>query len=474
MTGEQVRSVQVEPFPGSGGGIGRLGARFRAIRSGRPIASASVGALAVLFAGAGISYGAQLAIARLIGPDSFGVYAYVLAWVTLLAYFSTLGFHVSLLRLLPAYRATDEWPLARGVIRYSRSAAAAVGMAIAIVGAAVLLVREGTSPEMKHAFLVGLCTAPVIALQLVEAATVRAFGGAVEALIPERIIRDSVAVLVLAAVALVGFARPDASLAMAAMLVSSAAALALAYAFMRRLRPPEICRDPPAYAPRDWCRPTFPLTVIMVADNVMIRSGVIVLGLAGSTRDAGVFAVAFNLALLTALPRMAVASIFAPTVSDLYVREDHAGLQALSARAASLSLAGTAVVALPLLLLAPMLLGWFGSGFSAGAPVVVILVLGQLFSAAAGPQQHLITMTGHESAGATIFATSAAVNFAACLVAVRYFGMTGAAIAMTASLIAWNLAMGAYIRHRLQLAPGLVAVVRNSFGATPGPSKAPG
>ena len=43
-------------------------------------------------------------------------YAYVSAWVTLLGYFSTLGFHVSLLRFVPAYQAREEWALARGVI----------------------------------------------------------------------------------------------------------------------------------------------------------------------------------------------------------------------------------------------------------------------------------------------------------------------------------------------------------------------
>jgi O-antigen/teichoic acid export membrane protein len=187
----------------------------------------------------------------------------------------------------------------------------------------------------------------------------------------------------------------------------------------------------------------------MIADNVMSRAGVIALGLAGSTLDAGIFAVAFNMAILTALPRMAVATVFAPTVSALFVHENQAGLQSLSARAACLSLLGTACVAIPLLLLAQPLLAWFGRDFVAGAPIVTILVLGEVFAAACGPQQHLITMTGHERTGATMLAVCAA-------------------FARTATLIAWNVAMGVFVYRRLRLMPGLVA----SFKAIPGRRRA--
>src|SRR5690349_4524330 len=82
----------------------RSKAMFAGAGSGHPLARASIAAFAVFTVGALLSYLAQLVTARLIGPDSYGIYAYVLAWVTLLAYFSTLGFHVSLLRFVPAYQ----------------------------------------------------------------------------------------------------------------------------------------------------------------------------------------------------------------------------------------------------------------------------------------------------------------------------------------------------------------------------------
>ena len=449
----------------------RIKAKLTRARPGQPFAGASIAALAVFAAGAGLAYLTQLVTARIIGPDSFGVYAYVLAWVTLLAYLSTLGFHVSLLRFVPAYRAKQEWPLVRGVIQYSQRRAAGTGISIVLIGVCVIFALHGSiRPELADTFLLGIAAVPFIALHLIGASAVRAFGGIVAALAPERIVRDSLSLAIIATALWSNLFRLDATLAMAAMLVSSLATLALVRISLRKLRPAELDHERPVYAANDWFRPTLPLTIIMVADNLMSRSGVILLGLSGNTRHAGIFFVAFSMALLTALPRMAVATVFAPTVSDLFARNDRAGLQALTAKAACLSLLGTVCAALPLLLLTPTLLGWFGPDFVAGAPIVTILVLGQLFAAAAGPQQHLITMTAHEGAGATIFAVCAASNFVASMLMINWLGMTGAALATTGALIAWNIAMAIFIYRRLQLLPGLVASFKAIAGITRRPN----
>jgi O-antigen/teichoic acid export membrane protein len=439
-------------------GPARIKAIFAGDGRGRPLARASIAALAVFVVGAGLSYAAQLVTARVIGPDSYGVYAYVLAWVTLLGYFSTLGFHVSVLRFVPAYQAKEEWALVRGVIQYSQRGAAGTAISIALIGVCGLVAFRGSlRPELAVTFLLGLAAVPFLALHLIGASLVRAFGGIIAALAPERIVRDGVLLAIVAAVFWDKSYRLDATLAMGATLVSSVVMFGLVRIFLRRLRPPALNHAKPAYAAENWWRPTLPLTVIMAADSLMSRSGVIALGLTGNTRDAGIFAVAFGMAILTAMPRMAVATVFAPTVSALFAREDQAGLQSLSAKAACLSLLGTACCAVPLLLLAQPLLAWFGRDFVAGAPIVKILVLGQVLAAACGPQQHLITMTGHERAGAAMLAICAGSSFIACMLMIDWLGTTGVALVMTLALIAWNVAMGVFIHRRLHLMPGLLA-----------------
>jgi O-antigen/teichoic acid export membrane protein len=450
-------------------GVASVKAFSEGDRSGQPLGRASIAAFVVFVVGAGLSYVAQLVTARIIGPDSYGIYAYVLAWVTLLGYFSTLGFHVSLLRFVPAYQANEEWALVRGVIRYSLRGATGTAISIVLIGVCGIIALHGSMrPELAHTFLLGIAIVPFLALHLIGASVVRAFGGVVSALAPERIVRDGLLLTVVAAAFWGGLYRLDARLAMAATLLGSLVMLGLIGIFLARLRPRALDHAKPAYAPRDWWRPTVSLTAIMIADNLMSRSGVIALGLAGYTREAGIFAVAFSMTILAALPRMAVATVFAPTVSALFARKDQAGLQALSAKAVSLSLVGTACVALPLLLLAKPLLAWFGGDFVAGAPIIAILVLGEVFAAACGPQQHLVTMTGHERVGAAMLAACAGSNFVACVLTIDSLGMAGAALARTATLIAWNVTMGVFVYRYVHLMPGLFAL----FKTIPGKGRA--
>src|SRR5689334_22637619 len=136
-----------------------VNAIFAKDRQGHPLARASIASLATLVVGAGLTCASQLVIARIIGPDSYGIYAYVLAWVTLLGYLSTLGFHVSLLRFVPAYQARNEWALARGVIRYAQRGTAGTAIGIALIGACTILVLRGTMrPELGLSFLLGMMT----------------------------------------------------------------------------------------------------------------------------------------------------------------------------------------------------------------------------------------------------------------------------------------------------------------------------
>src|ERR1700674_1608816 len=122
-------------------------------------------AFAIYIASVGVTACSQLLIARLVGADTYGVYAYVIAWMTVLAYFSALGFDVALLRFVPAYQGQQAWALLRGVIQYAERRAALVATCILLIGIAVIpILRGDSSPELTNTFLVGFVLVPVLAL----------------------------------------------------------------------------------------------------------------------------------------------------------------------------------------------------------------------------------------------------------------------------------------------------------------------
>jgi len=98
------------------------------------VALGGITAFAIFIASAGVTACSQLLIARLVGADTYGIYTYVIAWMTILAYFSALGFDIALLRFLPAYQTKAAWSLARGVIQYAERRALAIGILVILAG----------------------------------------------------------------------------------------------------------------------------------------------------------------------------------------------------------------------------------------------------------------------------------------------------------------------------------------------------
>jgi O-antigen/teichoic acid export membrane protein len=149
-----------------------------------------------------------------------------------------------------------------------------------------------------------------------------------------------------------------------------------------------------------------------------------------------------------------VNTLFAPVVSELSALSDRAGLQFVVTRTALWTLLSGLAIALPLIVLAEPLLSWFGPEFTQGVTALRVLLIGQVVAAGFGPQMFLITMTGNERVAAALLIGSAILNCLFTLLLIGGMGLTGAAIATTAALIAWNLAMAMFVWWRLGLVPG--------------------
>ncbi len=426
----------------------------------RRLARSSVTAFGVYVTGAGLTYGAQVAIARVVGSADYGIYAYVFSWVTVLAYLATLGFDVALLRLIPAYRARHEWGLMRGVMRYAQRCAAAGGGAIVVGGAALVVAfGPGIATQLGRTFILGLVLVPVWALLWIRCAAVRGHGGVASALVPDRIARDGILLLLIVLLVAVWHVRLDAASVMGLTLISSLTGLILISVALRQWQPAVVGRAAMGRAVTDWRMVALPLVVISVAETLQNRTGILLLGWVGQTRAAGIYALAFNLAMVVALPRTAINALFAPMISDLFVRGDRRALQYLITRTAWWTLASGLAIALPLGLLAGTLLSWFGPDFANGAGAMRILLIGQVAAAAAGPQLFVLTMTGHERPAVVLLVVSVAFNVVAAVGLIRFFGLDGAAIATTATFVMWNLGMGVFVARRLSLVPGVFGVL---------------
>ncbi len=420
------------------------------------LARGAIGAFAINIGATGLAFLAQVVLARVLGVDGYGVYAYVTAWVTVLALLGTLGSQTGLLRFASAYRARQEWHLLRGVIRYAELRVVAASLALSIAAAGIVVaLGDRLAPELARTFLVGCAMVPVLALLQVRSSIVRTFGGVVSALVPQTLVRYAV---VLGGVGLGGVVFSFAiqpHTAMGVMLLGTVLGLGMVSFAVRRARPAAMTTTPAVYDAPEWRRAAFALLVMAGTRVVLDRAGVLILGWLADTTAVGIYAIASRTAALVSFALTAINIIFAPNIAALHARGDRAALQAMVTTTAWWSMLSGLIIGLPLFALAEIVLSMFGGAFTSGAGALRILVLGQVVTAGAGSVYNLLTMTGHERQAAAILGVAAVGQVGLTVALIPLFGLEGAAVATTLTRAGWHVAMAVLVSRRLKIVPSL-------------------
>jgi O-antigen/teichoic acid export membrane protein len=428
---------------GAGAGVGR-GLLER-------LAKGAVLALGIQVAGAGLAYLSQVALARWMGVSQFGLYAYLIAWTTVLALIAGLGFPISVLRFLPEYEARGEAGRRRGLIVTSRAMTLAAAVSLAALCAGVALAFSTTAP-VAIALAAGLV--PLGALINLDSAIARAGGRVAKAYAPNLLGRPAL-VLLGVGVAWLATGRLDARAALAVTLAAFATVALIQTRFTGQLMP----RADARYERRRWLRVSGPLLLVAGFQVALSQTDLLIVGAVAGVRNAAFYSVASRTALLVSYLLVAVSAVMAPLFSELEARGDRAGLQRLASVSAQWTFWPTLALAAGLAALAPFVLGLFGPHYQSARWALLILLVGQLVNAGCGAVGYLLSMTGHQDDTARVYGITAVVNFALCYAGVRLLKLEGAAVATSVSLMAWNLWLSRLTVKRLGVRASLLACV---------------
>lgn len=422
----------------------------------RRLGQTSLFAFGIQIAGVGATYFSNLLAARLAGATQYGDYAYVSATIVILGYLAALGYDSALLRWLPTYREQQAWMPLMGIIRFvERRVKIVAGAMVAVSLALVLALSARQTQGLLEVFALGFLLIPIWALILVRCAIMRALGKVLIALASDRLFRDGGLLVLLSLMGLVYPFRIDAVTLMGATIVTSLLALAFATRVARRVYPVDQVTPYQGAETRMWERAAYPFLTLVVAEVLINRCGVLVLGSFGRAQDAGCFALIMNLAGLVMLPRLAVNTLLTPLIATFHARRDYAALAQVVGKTSLWSFAGALAVGAGIWVTSPLLLGWYGPNFLAGRTPLAILILGQVVASSAGAQLQLLKMSGREIAAAKVLCASLTVQVVLGVILVPQLGMLGAALASLGCLLAWNLSMVPIVWRHLGIRPGI-------------------
>lgn len=407
---------------------------------------------------------AQVAAARLIGPEAFGSYALILVWLLLLGHGSTAGTNQLVCRFVSAYAAKGDADAALGLLRFALALALS-GSAVVTL-AALAVVHFGPlalSPQMILLATIAFLVVPLLVLQEFLEAIARGLDRPLLGIGPAMLLRH------LAILAGVGFVlatggSADAVTVMGFTVGGLVASVAVQYLLLQGALRKMLAGAKPRYRIGYWFRIAMPVALLDASEMLFHNADILILGLFAPPEIVAFYFAATRLAQILSYVPYGVSAATAQKYAALAATGDLGRLQTLIGAATALSTGLALAGALFLWLFAGPLLTLFGSGYEAATAVVPILCLGIVLACALGPGEDVLTMMGAERLCALAFALALVVNIGLNFALIPTMGMAGAAMASAAALAVRGilLAVFAYGMLGMVLPAGFARLVGSS------------
>ena len=426
---------------------------------GKRLAGPGAIALTIKLAGAAVSYGMVVALARMMSVDEYGRFALGFNLAIIAAAFGNCGFATGIMRYWPKYMAARDDAAARGVVMLGYRACSVGGLLVITVA----LVADATAfpfftgPHGTEVLVIG-CLALLISLGDYSSNLLRAQGSTVAAMLPRDVLWR---VLTLVAVGFM-FWRGYSISGPLALGLSAGVLCVLVFGQVLEIRQ-RMSRLLSVRASRNVWREISPSLLSFWASGIIYtliqQFDVVIVGSLLGHAEAGAYFAAQKTAMLLSLALMAAGLVAAPTMAALYHSGRRTELQQICRRLAPLIAAVTAIGFLILIVMGRQLLGLFDPKFVSAYPILLIIGFGTMIDAISGPNSYLMQMTSLERPYLHVMATCYAGVIVAQLILIPIYGSLGAALASTGGLILWNAWAIAILRRKEGLDTSLLAVV---------------
>ncbi|MBN9674092.1 oligosaccharide flippase family protein [Labrenzia aggregata] len=404
---------------------------------------------AVRIAGAALAYLSQIVLARLLGAHDYGVYSVAWTFVIVLGAMSCGGFSTSVSRFVPEYRQSGDLSGLRGFLFAGRLTAFGLGAAIALTGIGlVFLFRPVIDPFYVLPLSVVLLALPFFSFGQVQDGIARSFDWISLAMLPTYIWRPLTILFLLVAAVLAGF-QANALTAVTAAVSATVLVAAYQHGHLGRRLAPVIPAGPRRIELRSWVIVSMPMLMVEGFLQLLTSADVIMVSLFRDPDEVAVYFAASKTLALVHFVYFAVRAASAHRFSKFAQSKDSDGLASYARMAAHWTFWPSVAVGAGLLLIAPLLLRLFGSGFESGFPLIALLMIGVLARASVGPADALLTMTGHQKVCAGIYAVTFGLNVVFNLLLIPFLGLAGAAIATSCAIIFEATSLSLAARRKL-------------------------
>jgi O-antigen/teichoic acid export membrane protein len=394
----------------------------------------------------GCLFGLTILLARWLGSADVGTYAQAFAVRQVLVLMALGGMRSAMTRYVAIHRADNDPAALRGTIRFGLAFTVGTSALFGVVLFAAshwLAYHAFNDPAMESALrwvAVGLPSACFVVATLSATQgfrTQRPFAFVGNMLEP--ILRLVLTVMVL----LAGFGL-EATLIV--LQVASVVAAVAAFVWLRKLLATHP-RVTPRYEVRVVMRFASVSWLSSVAQQGLVWSDIIILGLFLPASDVGVYQVATRIVLIGGIASQALNASLAPRAADLFRRGRLDTLSRLYVASSEWLVRLTLPLLVFLFVCTEPVLRLFGPEFVAGVAVTRILIVGTLIDAATTQGGIVLNMSGRNAMNMFDTVGALVINVGLNIVLIPELGISGAAIAWATSLLVIGVLRAIQVHH---------------------------
>lgn len=387
-------------------------------------------------------------LARTLGPESYGTYAFVLSIITLLSLPAKAGLPTLLVRETAKNQLNKDWGLMRGLLKASNLFAIGYSVIVVTIVGSWLLLRGGDTLETAT-LLWALLLLPLMAFEAVRTGALRGLSWIVSAQAPEQIVRPLTVILLVGSVVLLG-SELTAVRAIQFNVIGAVLAFVLGVLLLLRALPLSVKISEPRYEIKPWAASLLPLSLFAGLKLLDSQVSILFLGFLATNEEVGLFRVAATGAALVAFGLNAVNMAMAPQIARLYNAGDIKQLQRVITLGTRVAVSVSFPAAMIFIVFGETIISMvFSNEYVAAAPALAILCLGQLVNVSSGSVALVLNMTGNDKSTVIGAAVAMLINLVLCLWLVPKLGLTGAAIGFSVSLCAWNILLLIMVRRKV-------------------------
>ncbi len=426
-----------------------------------PIARGSIQSLLIRVAGLGLAFVTAIITARLLGPEGYGVLAFVGSLVSIFATVSVLGLGPLAVRKIPSLLVQADHSGISGFLRQSIKLASFAALVFAV---ALVVVAKYTSVLPANSFTVYAIAALMVlpqTLLLLISSWSRSFGLVAASQVPGEIIRPILVLCLLASAYFAGLAmRPETFLA--AMLAAATVILFISLAWLWKRESKSISAEakPLPAASTVWA--SMPFLGIALISMLQGEVNTLMLSWLSGPRETGLFQPILRFSNLMTIGVTAAGVAYAPKIAELWERGDIDTIRSITAKFTLTTFIVTVTIALAIAAFGPWILAAFGPEFVSVAPVLWIMAATQIFNAACGPVGLLLIVSKKTWQILVAQFLALCVNCVIGLFLIPTMGVKGAVIAVCGSTLFWNTLLVAASRKYTRVDATMISVAFRS------------